>query len=159
MWNYTAFSSYTRTRTHTLMHATPHTLTKQLTITTTYYWTLFTPFCLLFFFFFNCVICFCKQCLYCECDSFSGCIVVYNLDYYIYAVSLSNLPWYLFSLCFFLFFCNPEMCWHCRMQQCVYLTHSLKTMVLHLDCIWSYLFYSENVKNKSNTWCCTQGHL
>lgn len=50
----------------------------------------------------NGVICFCKRCLYCECDSFSDCIVVDNLDDYIYAVGL--------SICLFFFFLNPELC-------------------------------------------------
>lgn len=131
------------THVHTLVHANLHTLRKQFNITTRNYWTLFTPFCLLF----NCVICFCKECLYCECDSFSDCIVVYNFRLlYLYRQSL-HLPWYLFA--FWGGGGYPEMCWHCRMQQCVYLTHSLKTMVLHLDCTWTYLLYNENIKNKS----------
>jgi len=42
---------------------------------------------------------FSKQCLYCECDSFSDCIAVYNLD--IFMLSVSSFAFlYLF---FFLF--------------------------------------------------------
>lgn len=84
---------------------------------------------------------FCEECLYCECDA---------------------LTVFLFFSLFVDFLLNPETCWHGRMQQRVYLTHSLKTMVLRLDFTLTYLLSikrSETDLKSQNTWCCTQVNL
>ena len=78
-----------------------------------------------FFFFLLCVFFFLKNVFfYCECDSF--CIVVYNLDYYIYAVSLSIC----LCICFSFFFilkcvdiveCNSVCTWLTVWKQWCYI--------------------------------------
>lgn len=116
MWNFPAFSSCKHTRTHSCMpilshweNIVNHNHSKLLDL---FHTSLFAFF---FVCLFNCVIWFCKQCLYCECDSFSDCIVVDNLDNYIYAVGLSIC----LGICFCLFSLFVLKSWIVDVVECV----------------------------------------